>query len=196
MTKHILTEEQLARLLAHAGEQWCQKHFPPLTEEEKARAYRAVDQALARIDAQRQPSTLERIATLLHAPVERLRSAGAMRAPGLVWTPRITHSDGEAPEAWSRTVRSDDDLVVGTLLVTKERDVWVSFETRDPSLSGDQVRFALVSTDDDHVFAEGHVTLEPAGDGLWEGRQRLDPQQISKIETTCELIFAVEEPQA
>lgn len=195
MNRRVMTEEQLIKLMTQIGERWHQQAFPPMTPEQEARALKSVNRVLDEISACPRLSPREKIAALLSMAAERLRSVGVMSGEGLAWAPATAGAGKEEPAGWSQVVSSDDGRIVGTLLVTDEGEVWVGFETRDPTLSDVQVAFALVRTADQQPLHKGHVTLKPAGKGVWEGRERLSWQQTLNIETDCELVFGLEETQ-
>jgi hypothetical protein len=62
----------------------------------------------------------------------------------------------------------------------------ISFETREHELAGARVRFDLVS-ESGRVEYRNEVTLEPAGEGVWEGRWI---GQVA-LPAPCELVFEV-----
>jgi hypothetical protein len=191
-----VTESDVANLLKQAGERWCQRASAPPTAEETARARRAVRQALAALHTAPPTGLREQIAALLHVAVDRLHSVGVLPASRLAWTPGLVAA--AAPEhSWSQTARSDDDRLLGTLLVTEEDEVWLSVETHDPAMDGMTVAFAIVSIPDrdvDRDVMSGNVRLQPAG-RLWEGRQLLGQRRDLGIRSDCELLFAAVEVQ-
>lgn len=190
MTKRM-SEEELVRRLTRLGERWREQAARPLTEEEKVRAYAAVDRALARIEAEARPRLRERLARWWGVAADALRSLGVVSGAGLVPAHGLAFADAEERRGWSQTARSDDGRLRGTLLVTAEGEVWVGFETEDPTLAGVTVRFALLPEEGEAPLYQGQVVLNPVAEGLWEGRTCLGPASALGLRGECNLVFAV-----
>jgi hypothetical protein len=82
---------------------------------------------------------------------------------------------------------SNDGKVAATVRRLNGEEAAISFETREPELAGARVRFALVS-ESGRVEYRNEVTLEPAGEVVWEGRW----SGKVTLPAPCELVFEVE----
>ncbi|GEM_PF-1587044 len=187
-------EEGMAFWLRQAGQ--ALPHVP-LSPEEEARVWQALRPVVEGLA--RQPPLRERLAQWLQKPAASLRSLGtvALRLPArpmalaAAGPEEAPASEAEGP--WIQTVRSDDLGLVATVLVTRQGEIWVGFETEDPALAGKRVRFALREPEAGEPTRAGEVTLEPAGPGRWEGRQRLGERRALPLSTEVVLDFAIVE---
>jgi hypothetical protein len=126
---------------------------------------------------------------VLRSPVVVGRSVKPVALP--VWRHAWAAQAAEQPtvKPWELPVyTSSDGKVAATVRPLDGEEAAISFETREPELVGASVRFALVS-ESGRVEHRGEVTLEPAGEGVWEGRWS------GKVElpAPCELVFEVAE---
>ena len=195
MTRHV-SEEELVQWLTRLGQWWREQAARPLTEEEKKRAYAAVARALARIQAAGQPPLRERLARWWGVAADAIRSLGVVSGEGLAPAWGLAFAGAGERRRWSRTVRSDDGRLRGTLLVTAEQEVWVGFETEDPALAGATVRFALLPEEGEDPVRQGQVVLEPVAEGLWEGRACLGRAAELGLREGADLVFAVAQAEA
>jgi hypothetical protein len=184
-----MREEELVEWLTRLGEQWRERQIRPLTAEEKARARASLARAFAQIEAEGRPPLRERLARWWGMAAEAIRSLGVISAEGLSRRPALAFAEAEEQAGWSRTVRSDDGRLRGTLLVTSEQEVWVGFETEDPALAGAAVRFALLPEEGEEPAYQGEVRLEPVEEGVWEGRACLGRATDLGLEGECDLVF-------
>jgi hypothetical protein len=107
-----------------------------------------------------------------------------------VWGPAWAAQATEQPAAkpWELLAYvSSDGKVAATVRPLDGEEAAISFETREPELAGARVRFALVSKSG-RVEQRDEVALEPAGEGVWEGRWS---GKVS-LPAPCELVFEVE----
>jgi hypothetical protein len=102
---------------------------------------------------------------------------------GPAWAAQAEEQPAAKP--WELPVyASNDGKVAATVRPLDGEEAAISFETRAPELAGARVRFALVS-ESGRVEYRDEVTLEPAGEVVWEGRWS------GKVALTapCELVF-------
>jgi hypothetical protein len=107
-----------------------------------------------------------------------------------LWGPAWAAQAAEQPAAkpWELPAyASSDGKVAATVRPLDGEEAAISFETRAPELAEATVRFALVS-ESGRVEYRNEVTLEPAGEALWEGRWG---GKVS-LPAPCELVFEVE----
>jgi hypothetical protein len=81
---------------------------------------------------------------------------------------------------------SNDGKVAATVRPLDGEEAAISFETRAPELAGATVQFALVS-ESGRVEYRNEVTLDTAGEAVWEGRWS---GKVS-LPAPCELVFEV-----
>jgi hypothetical protein len=121
----------------------------------------------------------------LHSPVVMGRSIRPVALPlwGHAWAAQATEHPAAKP--WELPAyTSSDGKVAATVRPLDGEEAAISFETRAPELAGARVRFALVS-DSGRVEHQDEVVLEPAGEGMWEGRWS---GQVA-LPAPCELVF-------
>jgi hypothetical protein len=104
---------------------------------------------------------------------------------GPAWAARAAEQPAAKP--WELPAyASSDGKVAATVRPLDGEEAAISFETRAPELAGARVRFALVS-ESGRVEYRNEVTLEPAGEGVWEGRW----SGKVALPAPCELVFEV-----
>ncbi len=193
MSKPGLTEEGTAHLLAAVGRTWRQEEPAELTPAERARAHNVLQRALALLETGHATTPVERVASLLNIAVERLHSPGGTSAEGLGRAPGSDLAETKVEAGWWRTVLSDDRRVQGTLQLSGEGEVSITFQTRCPELAGAPVVFALAHVAEAQPLHSGRLALEPLQSGLWGAHLNLGPREKLGGKADLQFLFAVED---